>query len=163
MFKPSAQFDIQRRQSGIALVTALIIMMVLTILGVTAMNTTSLEEKMAFNSQDRYLARYLAESSVVLMATPDLLPSPDEAGVSSTVRDLTSADVPKLDSAKVTITFMQNTSYANLPKTNTRAQYRSTGGGANPPVYQIFVKANTSAGTTAQLRASYYWATHIQN
>src|SRR5688572_20993373 len=129
MFRTSAQFRIQRRQTGIALVTSLVIMLVLTILGVTVMNMTSLEEKMAFNSQDRYLARYLAESSVVFMATDELLPSPDEAGVSSRERNLTSAEVPKLDSAKATITYVQSTPSANLPKSNTKAKYLSSGGG----------------------------------
>ncbi|MES1999424.1 MAG: PilX N-terminal domain-containing pilus assembly protein [Pseudomonadota bacterium] len=45
-----------RRQSGIALITGLIFLVVLTLLGVTAMRATSLEERMAGNMRDRNLA-----------------------------------------------------------------------------------------------------------
>lgn len=47
--------DLQR-QSGIALITGLIFLVVLTLLGVTAMRATSLEERMAGNMRDRNLA-----------------------------------------------------------------------------------------------------------
>lgn len=164
MCKTTAQFHNHRRQAGIALVTSLVIMLILTILGVTVMNMTSLEEKMAFNTQDRYLARYLAESSVLLKAVAAELPPPDEAGVSNRTFALTAADVPKLQAAAVQITYMQDTAYTNLPKTNTRSQYISSGmGDDNPIVYQIFVTANTTAGTAARLRAGYYYVRHNQN
>lgn len=51
-------------QSGAALVVALIILLVLTILGVSAMNTTSLEEKMAANAQELTRAFHAADSGV---------------------------------------------------------------------------------------------------
>jgi hypothetical protein len=159
MLKMNAQLSNYRRQTGIALITSLIIMMVLTILGVTAMNMTSLEEKMAFNTQDRYLARYLAESSMVLVADQDLLPPPDEAGVIIAEFELDSSDINKLDTAAVQITYMQEGSYSNMPKTNPVAQRLSSGSGDdNPYMYQIFARANTNAGTTAQMRAGYYYA-----
>ena len=41
-----------RRQSGAVLVIAMIMLLVLTLLGVTAMNTTSMQERMAANSQE---------------------------------------------------------------------------------------------------------------
>jgi type IV pilus assembly protein PilX len=49
------------RQRGIALVTSLIILLLLTLIGVTAMQTTTLEEKMAGNQRDEYLAFQAAE------------------------------------------------------------------------------------------------------
>lgn len=55
---------IHSRQSGAALVVALIILLVLTLLGVSAMNTTSLEEKMAANSQEFNRAFQAADSGV---------------------------------------------------------------------------------------------------
>jgi hypothetical protein len=159
MLKMIAQISNYRRQTGIALITSLIIMMVLTILGVTAMNMTSLEEKMAFNTQDRYLARYFAESSTVLVANQNLLPPPDEAGVSSVSFYLDNDDISELESADVQITYMQEGSYSNMPKTNPVAQRLSSGSGEdNPFMYQIFARANTNAGTTAQMRAGYYYA-----
>jgi type IV pilus assembly protein PilX len=53
--------DLQR-QSGIALITGLIFLVVLTLLGVTAMRATSLEERMAGNMRDRNLAMEAASA-----------------------------------------------------------------------------------------------------
>ena len=58
-----------QHQRGIALVASLMIMLILTILGITVMNMTTLEEKMAFNTQDRYMARYIAESAILFLAS----------------------------------------------------------------------------------------------
>jgi Tfp pilus assembly protein PilX len=164
MINKPLQIRSRHRQSGIALVTSLIIMMILTILGVTVMNMTSLEEKMAFNTQDRYMARYLAESAVVLMADPDLLPPPNEPGTSSFPFTLPTDSIPKLQSASGQITYVQETPYSNMPKSNTRSQYLSSGSGDdNAVVYQIFATVDTKAGTTSRMRAGYYYVRHNQN
>lgn len=52
------------RQKGAVLVMALVILVVLTILGVTVMNTTSLGEKMAGNLQEATRAFQASESGV---------------------------------------------------------------------------------------------------
>lgn len=49
------------RQRGVALVTSLIILLLLTLISVTAMQSTTLEEKMAGNQRDEYLAFQAAE------------------------------------------------------------------------------------------------------
>lgn len=54
------------RQRGVALVMALVFLLLLTILGVAALNTTSLEEKMANNVKDRNLAFQSAESALAV-------------------------------------------------------------------------------------------------
>ena len=54
------------RQSGIALVLALVFLLLLTIIGIAALNTTSLEEKMAGNVKDRNLAFQAAESALAV-------------------------------------------------------------------------------------------------
>jgi type IV pilus assembly protein PilX len=53
-----------RRQSGAVLIVAMILLVVLTLLGVTAMNTTSLEEKMASNTQEQVHAFQAAETGI---------------------------------------------------------------------------------------------------
>lgn len=53
-------------QRGVALVMALVFLLLLTIIGITALNTTSLEEKMAGNVKDRNLAFQAAESALAL-------------------------------------------------------------------------------------------------
>lgn len=51
-------------QRGVALVMALIFLLILSLLGIGAMNTTALEEKMAFNAKDRNLAFQAAETAL---------------------------------------------------------------------------------------------------
>lgn len=53
------------RQRGIALVLALVFLLLLTIIGISALNTTSLEEKMTHNVKDRNLAFQAAESALI--------------------------------------------------------------------------------------------------
>lgn len=54
----------QYHQQGVALVLALVFLLLLTLLGITALNTTALEEKMAGNVRDRNLAFQSAESAL---------------------------------------------------------------------------------------------------
>jgi len=53
------------REAGAALVTSLAILVILTILGIAAMRTSSIEERMAGNIQDSTLAFTAAESGLV--------------------------------------------------------------------------------------------------
>ena len=52
------------RESGVALVVGLIVLTVLTLLAVTGMSTTQMEERMAGNYRDRTLAFQAAESAL---------------------------------------------------------------------------------------------------
>lgn len=61
---PSYTFPV--RQHGVALVLALVFLLLLTLIGITALNTTALEEKMANNTKDRNLAFQAAESALAL-------------------------------------------------------------------------------------------------
>jgi len=69
------------QQRGMALIMALVILMILTILGVTAMTTSSLEEKMAGNIQEQTRAFQAAESGVseamvqILNSTTGVIPA----------------------------------------------------------------------------------------
>lgn len=53
-----------RRQSGMALITGLIFLVILTLLAIAAMRTTTLEELMARNTRDRDLAFQSAEAAL---------------------------------------------------------------------------------------------------
>jgi Tfp pilus assembly protein PilX len=159
-----------RRQAGAALVASLVIMLILTLLGVTVMNMTSLEEKMAFNTQDRYVARYLAESAILFVANADNLPLATVPGNSETQAavdymddpiELTSIEIPGLDEAEGRIAYIQDTPYANMPKTNSTSRYFSSGSGDdNAIVFQIHVTATTPAGTTAESKSGFYYVRH---
>ena len=54
----------RHRQHGVALIMAMVFLMILTIIGVTVMSTTSLQEKMAGNAQDKHSAFQAAESAL---------------------------------------------------------------------------------------------------
>ena len=54
----------RRQQSGAVLIVAMIILLVLTLLGVTAMNTSSLQEKIASNTQEQVHAFQAAETGL---------------------------------------------------------------------------------------------------
>jgi len=63
-----------RRQHGTALVLSLVILVILTILGVTALSTSSLEEKMAGSMQEVTKAFEAAESGIEsALATPGVM------------------------------------------------------------------------------------------
>ncbi len=64
-------------QRGMALIMALVILLILTILGVTAMTTSSLEEKMSGNIQEQNRAFQAAESGInkVLVDPNALVPN----------------------------------------------------------------------------------------
>jgi type IV pilus assembly protein PilX len=53
-------------QRGVALVMALVFLLLLTMLGVSALSTTSLEEKMAGNTKERNTAFQAAESALIV-------------------------------------------------------------------------------------------------
>ena len=52
------------RQSGAVLIVAMILLVVLTLLGVTAMNTTSMQERIASNTQEQVHAFHAAETGL---------------------------------------------------------------------------------------------------
>lgn len=62
--KINSHANAQRRQRGAALVIALIMLLVMTVLGITAMQVTRMEERMAGNSRDVNLAFQGAEAGV---------------------------------------------------------------------------------------------------
>lgn len=54
----------RRRQAGAALAIALVFLLVMTLIGVTAMQTTTLQERMAGNMRDRQVAFQAAEAAL---------------------------------------------------------------------------------------------------
>jgi Tfp pilus assembly protein PilX len=62
-FRPTPSPRLQR-EKGVALVVALILLVVMTLLGLGAMRSVTLEEKMAANTFDRSLSFQAAEASL---------------------------------------------------------------------------------------------------
>ncbi len=63
-YRSRSHFGAPARQSGATLVVALIMLMVLTLLGTTAMQSTTMEERMAGNTRDRNVAFQAAEAAL---------------------------------------------------------------------------------------------------
>lgn len=70
-----------QRQQGVALVMSMVFLLILTIIGVTGMTTSALQEKMAGNTQDKNMAFQAAESALavaenfLLVTAPAALPN----------------------------------------------------------------------------------------
>ena len=73
-----------RTQSGVVLVISLIILLLLTIIGLSATQTTALEEKMAGNLRDKNLAFQAAESALRI-AERSLNPPPTSFSAAGTL------------------------------------------------------------------------------
>lgn len=54
-----------RRQEGVALFIALVILLIITVLGISGLQTTTLEERMAASARDRDIAFQAAEAALV--------------------------------------------------------------------------------------------------
>lgn len=79
---PSVRREIQQHDElGTALVFALVMLLLLTLLGITAVTTSSLQEKMAGNMRDQYMAQQAGDSilrdgqSLVISQTTKPTPS----------------------------------------------------------------------------------------
>jgi len=96
-----------RNQSGAALVVSLIILLLLTVLAISASNTSSLQERMAFNAQENNIAFQTAESGLASAVTTAMSTCAAPAGASiqpvtyasgRTTRTLVTVTYSELDS-----------------------------------------------------------------
>jgi hypothetical protein len=151
-------------QRGVALVASLVFLMILTILGISVMTMTTLEERMAFNTQERYKHRQLSEATVLYAARDDLLPPPEKPGETFEEFDFSSifAGLPE---AHVVIAFTEYAPINNLVPVNPAATYLSAGGAVAPsgersggiPIFTITVDGTTKAGTTGITRGGFFF------
>jgi len=58
------KFKSSKKQNGVVLVVSMIMLLLLTIMGISGMQTTSLEEKMAGNLRDRNIGFQVAEAAL---------------------------------------------------------------------------------------------------
>jgi len=59
-----SEFATNPQERGAALITALMILLIMTLLGITAITTSSLEQKMAGNMRDQYMAQQAGDSII---------------------------------------------------------------------------------------------------
>lgn len=93
-------------QRGAALAVGLIFLLVLTILGVSSLSTTSLEEKMAGNLQEKSRAFQTAEAAVVRFVQTQTLSAADDC---SSLVSFTDIDVSNNTDADICSDYLGNT------------------------------------------------------
>ncbi|KZY30693.1 hypothetical protein A3752_06030 [Oleiphilus sp. HI0081] len=98
------------RQQGAALVISLIILIVMTLVGVSSMSTSLVQEKMAANAQNTNITFQAAESSVgglLLDLTNNQDALTDTMGEPGTRGEITSYDIEAIDvSADYQVTYL---------------------------------------------------------
>lgn len=62
--RPGARRGPLRRERGVALFIALVVLLIITVLGISGLQTTTLEERMAASARDRDLAFQAAEAAL---------------------------------------------------------------------------------------------------
>ena len=149
------------RQRGAALITSLIILLVLTVLGVSAMSTSSLEEMMAGNLRDQNLSFQAAEAALRdgerdIASWGGMPPTATSSG--------TNKGLYTLDSFGSFETLAYNTSVWNNGTTygaNTGAAISNLGDVQALPMYIIeeedFVAKDASFKAQTQREGAYYY------
>lgn len=82
------KITLPNKQSGAILVVSLIILLIMTLMGLTGMQTTSLQEKMSSNMRDQNIAFQAAES-VLRDGEADILSSGRVSGLTGMTNDCT--------------------------------------------------------------------------
>ena len=87
-----------QQQRGVALIVALILLVVITVIGLAAIRLSTMQEKMAGNTFDRAQAFQVAEATLQLASTTILPPAPLPDSTTYNVNGVTNcADAPCLD------------------------------------------------------------------
>lgn len=148
-----------KTEAGAALVTALIVLLLLTMIGISSISGTSGELKRSNNAQERFRTTYILQSvseyvGIDIMRNPD---HPDyDKGIPKQLVDnlkaigdpitIPAATVPGVQTATVVVAFKEFIAYASLPGVREEATYISKGtGDENPPVYEVFIDLKTDA------------------
>ena len=136
-----------RRQNGAVLIVSLIMLLLLTLIGVTAMQTNGLEEKMAGNMLDRNIALQAAESAL-RDAERDISNTkknavPRVSGVSSFTVDCGKSTSTINDDGLCLCDFLNKTS-STLDNCDSKNNYKppSTGSDADPTNRDLFKLVN---------------------
>ncbi len=150
-------------QSGTVLVISLIMLLLLTLIGLTGMQTTGLEEKMAGNSRDRNRAFQAAESTLLEAEKFVLANSPDTTYTGSggllDIADsepdfFTSSTWTGNNSTETDSGFGANFGLSSEPRYIIKRIYQN--GGTNTNVFRITVRAiGKSPGTQVILQEIY--------
>lgn len=137
------------RQTGVVLVTSLIILLVMTMIGVTAMQSTMLDERMAGNQKDGALAFEAAEAALRHVA--DLISEAPDVGAVGGLEGFWVTDVPVSPTVSDLVT-----------KDATLTEYKARLGLAEAPLYGLrevaFVPDDLSPESRAKQVGTWYYS-----
>ncbi|MCD2449274.1 PilX N-terminal domain-containing pilus assembly protein [Methylicorpusculum oleiharenae] len=128
----NVQIETLKQQSGVVLVVSLIMLLLLTLVGVTGMQTTGLEEKMAGNMRDKNLAFQAAESAlkVAEYSLALTLPTFSAAGTGGFYSDPSTPDISDAELKK-------DSFWTTNPNTVATSTVTELGNGIAAPRYII--------------------------
>jgi len=129
-----------RSQKGVALAMALVVLVILTILGISAMKSSTLELKMAAGIQDSTVAFQAAESGLVA-AFRDVVLDPNQ----TVTTNYSPSGMPSV-TAQTETTFLGNSNVQSSTQPSSKVSYRNanftqtataqTSGGAKVVIHQ---------------------------
>lgn len=117
------------KQFGVALVMALVFLVILTILGIAAMSSTNLQEKMAGNQKDRNLAFQAAETALIKgeywIGSQTAMPIFDDTATSDGLHHPSTTSTPKWDDSTSSNVWTgnDNVSYSGLSRVSSQPKY----------------------------------------
>lgn len=117
------------KQHGVALVLALVFLVIMTILGVAAMSSSNLQEKMAGNQKDRNLAFQASETALVKgeywIGSQTAMPIFDDSVTNDGLHHPSTTTTPAWDdSASSNVwTGNDNATYSGLTKVSSQPKY----------------------------------------
>lgn len=143
------------RQQGVALVVALVLLVIVTLVGLAAIRGTSLQEKMAGNTFDRAQTFQIAEGAIDLAARTILPPAATPSPVSYNSPGVTDcsagacADNPATDTA-TTYPWVQIQSSSAVAGTSDTSQLVSMYGNSSSYLIQYMGQCTTTGGGSFQ-------------
>jgi Tfp pilus assembly protein PilX len=133
------------RQRGAALITALVLLVILTMLGLSSMTTNTMEERMASNAQEKNRAFQAAESGLNMAFTKQ-----DSFNINNTVNNPLVGTDSSFGSYGADITYKAGFRQETPPK-------RGSGWGTNYSLYHFDVSSTaTVSGATKTIHAGSY-------
>jgi len=144
--RATAEFEGQHKQRGAVLITALVLLVILTMLGLSSMTTNTMEERMAANSQEKNRAFQAAETGLELAFS-----NADSFNINNTVDNPITGTDSNFGAYDATVTYKAGFRQQTPPR-------RGSGWDSSYALYHFDVNstATTVGGSTKTIHAGSY-------
>lgn len=140
------------KQKGVVLVIGLLMLLVITIVGVTAMSSTTSNERMAANNQFKTISFQAAESAIYNVARPSMLTPAFDASPTPVVTQTFNYDVDLHGSGGITVSVSANADITSCGEHIGNHGFKS---GLMDRIYDVFgtgLVANSAMGERHLMR-----------